>query len=280
MEFKGQAEAAAVRIVESFKAGTIPAAMAQVFIKHADNLPSSSWSFNNRLLMIFAGTSDARGFNQWKDAGRSVKKGSKALYILGPIMISRENKEGKKESIPVAFKGIPVFTLEDTEGQELAGDAHKAELFDALPFVDVAKAWGIKLDTFNGRPGAALGHFSFSSTGEQVIALGVQNASTWAHEMIHAADLRRGTLAKGRGQKLDNEVVAELGGAVILSMLGHEQAADIGGAWEYISAYAAAEKKEPAAVCMQLVDRVAACVALILDEAQGLKDGQPVAMAA
>jgi hypothetical protein len=36
--------------------------------------------------MLLAGTSDARGFGQWDEAGRWVVKGTKAFHILGPIV--------------------------------------------------------------------------------------------------------------------------------------------------------------------------------------------------
>ena len=61
---------------------------------------------------------------------------------------------------------------------------------------------------------------------------GVQNLSTWAHELIHAADDRLGKLGKC---KVNNEVVAELGGAVLLQCLGKPVEADLGGAWNISS---------------------------------------------
>ena len=61
------------------------------------------------------------------------------------------------------------------------------------------------------------------------IALGVENLSTWCHELVHAADDRNGKL---RGKKVRKETVAELGGAVLLSILGYENKTDLGGCWE------------------------------------------------
>ena len=46
--------------------------------------PSDRWSFFNRLIMLM-NTEDARGFRQWKQVGRHVKKGAKAFYILAPV---------------------------------------------------------------------------------------------------------------------------------------------------------------------------------------------------
>ena len=41
--------------------------------------------------MYISGTLDARGFKQWKEVNKFVKKGSQALYILVPRMVMREN---------------------------------------------------------------------------------------------------------------------------------------------------------------------------------------------
>ena len=46
-----------------------------------------------------------------------------------------------------------------------------------------------------------------------------------------------GTLHRGRGQDLSNEVVAEFGGAILLECLGHTVESDRGGAYRYIRAY-------------------------------------------
>ena len=91
----------------------------------------------------------------------------------------------------------------------------------------MAESWGITVDAYNGREGAALGKYR----GGQSIALGVENLATWCHELVHAADDRAGTITKLPGQQLDNEVVAELGGAVLLEVLGLEADSDRGGAW-------------------------------------------------
>ncbi len=43
--------------------------------------PSSKWSLRNRLLMLSAGTSDARGYRQWREVGRHVRAGSPRHFI-------------------------------------------------------------------------------------------------------------------------------------------------------------------------------------------------------
>ena len=70
-------------IVEKFKSGQIPEAIALASFPVPD-IPSSMWSFTNRTLMFLADTGDARGFRQWKEVDRWVKRGAKAIHILVP----------------------------------------------------------------------------------------------------------------------------------------------------------------------------------------------------
>jgi len=63
---------------------------------------------------------DCRGFRQWEEAGRKVKKGSRAVFILRPHLIKTTKKdetgELKEYFVPVGFSPIPVFAASDTEG--------------------------------------------------------------------------------------------------------------------------------------------------------------------
>ncbi len=79
-------------IVKRFREGDIPEAIAYSMFP-IPNIPASRWSLLNRTLMFFAGTSDARGFRQWQEAGRHVKKGSKAFTILAPRFIKKDTED-------------------------------------------------------------------------------------------------------------------------------------------------------------------------------------------
>ncbi len=83
-------------ILERFKSGDIPKAIAFSIFPIPD-IPSAKWSLCNRTLMFFAGTQDARGFQQWKEAKRYVKKGAKSFSILAPSFKKKENGEGEEE---------------------------------------------------------------------------------------------------------------------------------------------------------------------------------------
>ena len=218
MQFYRKAESAASQILEAFQTGNLPQALAPIFIRRKDNVPCRAWSWSNQLLAALNGTSDARGYRQWQEVGRQVKKGEKSFPILVPIVRKRttENREtGQEEETTylAGFTSAPVFGIEQTEGDPLpAPDPEVATWLDSLPLLKVAREWGLSIDAYNGRPGAPLGKYRHG----RGIALGVQNLSTWAHEMCHAADDRLGNLRE-RGQHWRSETVAELGGAILLA---------------------------------------------------------------
>ena len=140
-----------------------------------------------------------------------------------------------------------------------------------LPLIDVARRWGLSVEAYSGQPRGSHGKYRW----RQAIALGVENLSTWAHELLHAADDRLGNLTE-RGQHWRSETVAELGGAVLLTTLGIKQEADVGGCWEYVSAYAKDAQIEPVTACQRVLKRICDAVALVLDTAEKLLTVEPV----
>jgi len=276
MKYHGKAEETALKILEAFKSGNIGTAIAPVFIKRMDAVPCRAWSWNNQILTILAGTSDARGFRQWQEVGRNVVKGAKAFYILAPItkkFTVKDANTGVDREIfaPIGFKTVPVFRVEDTEGGPLAtGNPEIENWIDSLPLIDVARAWGINVDAYNGIPGGAMGKYIRSMSG-QSIALGVKNLSTWAHELMHAADSRLGNL-KEHGQHWRSETVAELGATVLLEILGLHAESDRAGCYDYVSKYALAAGIEPLSACMDVLKRTCEAINSILVAAGATTD--------
>jgi hypothetical protein len=76
------------KVVQLFSSKQLPEFCAKALIA-APGKPSSNWSMGNQLLMLLAGTSDARGYKQWQEVGRQVRLHSKAFYILGPVIIKK-----------------------------------------------------------------------------------------------------------------------------------------------------------------------------------------------
>ncbi len=271
MRFYRKAESAATAILAAFEGGDLPKALAPIFVNRKDNVPCRAWSWSNQLLTAILGHSDARGYRQWQEVGRHVKKGEKSFPILVPMVRKRTGKdketgEEKEHTYISGFTSAAVFGLRQTEGDPLPPpDPRVTKWLDNLPLIDVARQWGLTVDAFNGRPMAAQGRYRRGDG----IALGVENLSTWAHELCHAADDRLGHL-KERGQHWRSETVAELGGAIVLEILGHEADADRGGCFEYVQAYAADAGIEPIAACQRVLKRTCDAVALILDTAETL----------
>jgi antirestriction protein ArdC len=271
MRFYGKAEQSAKRILSLFESGDIPKALAPIFIRRHDDVPCRRWSWHNQLLVALAGHDDARGYRQWQEAGRFVKKGEHGFPILVPIHVRREaadDETGQTETklALVGFKAQIVFGHAQTNGKPLEGQQKAHEFIQALPLIHVAKSWGLSVSTYSGQHGKPLGWYR----PKQAIALGVENLATWAHELCHAADDRLGNL-KDRGRHWQSEVVAELGGAVLLSCIGLEHDADSGGCWEYIQAYTRDAKLEPITACSRVLKRTCDAVALVLNEYETLQ---------
>ena len=263
----------AERIIDAFRhPERLPGALAPVFIHRNDDVPCHKWSWHNQLIAALSGTCDARGLKQWNTVGRKVTKGSTAIWILAPCTKRKTERadsgEEKTKTIIYGFKSIPVFAVEDTEGEPLPEeDDQYADWLTQLPLIEVAEAWDIRVDAYSHGGSAPLGYYQYGRSGSQAIMLGVENLSTWCHELVHAADHRLTNLSGG---KLQKEVVAELGGAILLECLGKSHEADLGGAFEYIQGYARAENIPTVKACIQMLDRTMNAVTLILDEAQRL----------
>ena len=266
LKYYGRATEAAEKIVGLFQSGSVPAALAPMFIRRKDAVPCRAWSWNNQLLTALAGYDDARGFRQWEEVGRHVRKGEHGFPILVPCHVKREmadeqTGETREALALVGFRSCVVFGYEQTDGQPLPDRESDRRVLDSLPLIDVAKSWGLTVKTFQGDRGKPSGWFKPG----KAIAVGVENLSTWAHELTHAADDRLGNRTE-RGQHWRSEIVAELGGAILLQCLGHEVAADAGGCWEYVSAYARDAGIEPTTACQRVLKRTCDAVALILAE--------------
>jgi hypothetical protein len=272
MHLNETAKEAAKAILAAFqKPNDLPKPLATIFIHRQDPIPCRNWSWRNQLLVALHDYTDARGFRQWQAAGRQIKKGEKAFYILSPCMKRVEDKEtGKEETILCGFRGTAVFGLEQTEGEPLPAPATD-DWIESLPLIEVARSWGIRVDTFNAGRGPH-GRFARLRDGSgQSITIGVKNLAVWTHELVHAADFRNGNLHE-MGQHWRSETVAQLGGAVLLRILGFEHDADLGGCWDYIQNYAAQTGIEVLDACGRVLDRTCEAVALVLDEAEKSHD--------
>ena len=274
IQFYGKAQNVANSVVRAFEAGNIPEALSQVFVQGAADKHIATYSYMNRLVVLLSGYSDARGRKQWGKLDRTVKASEmdNPVHILAPVMgyYKKENpKTGKMESRKwlKGFKVVQVYGLEQTEGKPLENAQDVNEFLSDLPFLNVAREWGIEIQAYNGNEHGARGYYAPLS-GD--IALGVKNLSTWAHELAHAADDKLGNLKKEKSRAI-GEVVAEFAGAVMLKCIGREEEADLGGAFEYIKVWAGREDLSVADACYKVVNRVCKIVELVLETADELE---------
>jgi len=109
-----------------------------------------SYSFHN-LLLIWSTKPDASlcaGFNQWKKVGRYVRAGEKAIWILAPSFqrwIETDEETGleieSKEKYLAYFLGVPVFDVNQTDGEPLDLGMNKVKGNPALSLEDCVKAY-------------------------------------------------------------------------------------------------------------------------------------------
>lgn len=245
------------KILSSFESGEIPEALSIAVLPRID-VPCSKWSLCNRLIVFLVGTSDARGFNQWKEVGRYPKKGSKAVYILSPR--HRKVTDGKDEEEKVILTGfapVAVFKLEDTDGKPL--DMPEMKPRELPPLYEVAEQWDISVN-WQSLQGSLYGLYS---PGRKEIVLATHDESVFFHELAHAAHER----VKGKlecGQEWRQEVVAELTAAVLMHLYGKQT--NDGHAYRYIRSYAEKAGKDAHKACLSVIVDVGKCLELIMKE--------------
>jgi hypothetical protein len=200
-----------------------------------DSIPADKWSFLNRLLMYLNNTEDARGFRQWQQVGRYVKKGSKAFYIIAPVtrkITEKKNLESgetvrEEKTVLSGFKGTPVFRFEDTEGEPMIREEYKLNI--PYEFNNIIKELGLKVQPVRFC-GTAYGSYNLIN---KEIRLASPEIEVFLHELSHAVDDRLTGLRPG--QRTDQEVTAEFSGAVIGYLMGYK--ISLGNVREYIQHY-------------------------------------------
>src|SRR5215469_10638037 len=96
------------------------------------------YSWHN-VAMIFSQRPNATqvaGFHTWKQLGRTVKKGSKGIMILAPILVRKSKEEVADEQqsrTALGFRAVYVFDQADTEGEpfsELCSHWERTKIMD------------------------------------------------------------------------------------------------------------------------------------------------------
>ena len=232
------------KLIEMFKTQSFPTTVAFTIIR-GDSIskPSSRWSIGNRILMLLSGTSDARGFRQWETVGRQVKKGAKAIAIFAPLTKTVEDTSaGKSKTIIFGFRPIPVFRIEDTEGEPLPEEIASTPA-TYPPFYEVAERLGIEVK-WSPIDENAYGYFSVLNN---KITLHSQDAFIYFHELAHAV---HNTFVSLMTIDINHaEIVADVTAAVLCQLQGisgyQEQT------YEYVRRYC--KNKEPQAILKSIM---------------------------
>jgi hypothetical protein len=210
--------------------------------------------------MLLSGTNDARGFRQWIEAGRSVSRGSKAIYILGPVRKKVRRKtsdehEGQREEfadVLLGFMPVPVFRYEDTAGKDLPVYAPK----NPPPLMEVAERFGMRVQYERLAPGV----YGATDHTNKTIFLGTEDADDFFHELGHAIH-RTFEPKSGHGQEPEAETIAQLVAATLARL--YESPAD-SFSWSYIASYAQSNAPQKVGrLCMRVLDRTKKVLDLI-----------------
>ena len=79
MKLSPKAQAALDRVVNTFKRGDLSPITEVVRLRLGSDAPASRWTFSNQVLAYAqTGELDCRGYRQWQQVGRQVKKGARA----------------------------------------------------------------------------------------------------------------------------------------------------------------------------------------------------------
>ncbi len=207
------------------------------------DVPMIKWSMLNQLACYIADTQDARGYRQWQRVGRYVEKGKRAIWILAPNIA--KIKKTRQEEVEIdglietvereeeiqklfGFKTVPVFRLEDTNGEPLEYEQKLQKIEpEKLPLYAVAQSLGVTVQVGL----TSRGEYGSFSPATKKIRLCTDSEQTFLHEISHAVDEHLGNYKDYES----GEIVAELSACFLASLYGLK--ADIGETQEYIKSW-------------------------------------------
>lgn len=194
-----------------------------------------TYSFSN-VQLILAQRPDATrvaGYRTWEQLGRQVRKGERAIWILAPRFYkpkqaeetpdADDNKDPGDDQGRIYFKAVPVFALEQTEGEPLPLVVKKLEGNDEHGLFEQMKTWAedwgcpVTIEDF---PGSANGFYEPEKHAITIRAgmSPVQQLKTLLHELAHA-HLHR-DLAVYRAHRGDCELEAESTAYCVMAHFG------------------------------------------------------------
>jgi hypothetical protein len=228
-----------------------------------DAIPSDKWSFANRMIMLLSDTEDARGYKQWQEVGRTVKKGTHAFHILAPLMkkqwVDVKNKvtgiiTREERMVLIGFKSVPVFRFEDTEGEPLIKNTFEISI--PYEFNNIIQELGL---TISPTRYCETSYGSYNPYRKE-IKLASPDIEIFLHEISHAVDDKLHGIRSG--QHDDQEVTAEFSAAVIAYLMGYKLS--LGNIRSYIESYSFTE-------LMKCLNRIEKIVLFVIDRTTGIQ---------
>ena len=228
------------RIIEQLESGVIPWEKPWTGVKSGafNRVSKKSYSLLNQMILKHDG--EYATFKQWSDLGGKIRKGEKSEIIVFwkvlPVEEVKEDGERIVKQIPL-LKYINVFHISQVDGVE---PLPKEELHDIEPIEKAEKV----LNDYWARENITVEHIAgnkaYYSPSRDMICLPLfeqfmdasEYYSTAAHESVHStmkesrcnrAEERKNKLvAFGSEEYSKEELVAELGSASLMNIIGIE----------------------------------------------------------
>lgn len=214
-------------------------------------------------------------FNQAKELGGSVLKGSKSVPVFFYSRINKENDEGEKVDSFFFMKQYAVFTLEQIEGID-----YSQFIDPVIDFQPVMKAENLvnaflQSQLIQVKPAQSA---AYSPSGDYIVMPPRDQFhsvdayySTMFHEMVHStgSEKRLKRDMKGHFGSRDysfEELVAEFGAAMLASYCGVDTSLEEGQSTAYIKGWLKKLKDDPT-ICYKAASKAQAAVDFILKEA-------------
>ncbi len=149
-----------------------------------------NYSLYNQIILCFAGCSQVAGYKKWKELGRTVKKGGKAVWILAPwfkkVKVEKEGEADKTTELLHGFFSVPVFDISQTEGEPVKrGITTGSDVdFEELRKATEKAGWTVVFKPLE----IAKGGYVTSENGEITLNSNLdelENTGTLIHEWVH-----------------------------------------------------------------------------------------------
>jgi antirestriction protein ArdC len=223
------------RIISELEKGVIPWEIPWHGVKGTYNrISKKPYSIMNQMLLKHNG--EYATFNQWRSIGGKIQKGAKSEFVIFWKLVPKEDYDSNGEriirQIPI-LKYYNVFHISQVDGVE---PLPQEKLQDIEPIVEVDKILNDYISRENIKFEQTASNEAYYSPNRDLIHLPLfeqfkeaeEYYSTFVHESIHSTmsatrcDRPQKFASFGSENYSKEELVAEIGSATLLNMLGIE----------------------------------------------------------